>query len=424
MEEVLNRQSLPLRLLVVSQYFWPENFRINELVAELAARGHEVTVLTGEPNYPEGRIFDAYRKAPGDFTSYAGASVLRVPLRPRGQGSVRLVLNYLSFVVWTTLLGPWKLRGRRFDAIFVFQTSPITAALPALLLRRLRRVPLLMWVLDLWPETLSAVGVVRSPRVLGWVGGLVRFIYRRCDLILAQSRAFFPNIAHWAGDASRIRYFPNWVEAVFETGAHGGEPAAELLPYRDTFNVMFAGNIGAAQDFPAILDAAERLRDQAALRWLVVGDGRAADDVRAEIARRGLEGCVVLLGRHPVERMPSFFRGASALLVSLRAEPIFGMTIPGKVQSYLAAGLPLLGMLDGEGARVIEEAGAGLVCPAGRGDELADRVLHLMSLTAEERARMGERGRAYCLREFDRATLTASLEAWIETLTGSGKPAR
>lgn len=197
-----------MRLLVVSQYFWPETFRINDLVGELAARGHEVVVLTGEPNYPEGKVLPAYRQNPRLFSHHAGAPILRVPVLPRGQGSMRLVLNYLSFVVSASLLGPWRLRGRSFDAILVFQTSPITAALPAIALRRLKRAPLLMWVLDLWPETLEAVGVVRSPRILALIGKLVAFIYRRCDRILAQSRAFFENIAHWARSDTRIRYFP------------------------------------------------------------------------------------------------------------------------------------------------------------------------------------------------------------------------
>ena len=405
-----------MRLLVVSQYFWPEVFRINEVVAELVARGHEVTVLTGRPNYPGGSVFKEYERDPSRFVRYAGAEVVRVPLRPRGRGSVSLVLNYLSFVVWGVLTGPWRLRGRRFDAIFMFQTSPITSALPALLLRRIKRAPLLMWVLDLWPETLAAVGAVRSPLLLGWVGVLVASIYKRCDRILAQSRAFYPNIERWSGDATRIRYFPAWAEAAFDQDLKGVEPAPEVAPYAGTFNVMFAGNIGEAQDFPAILDAAQSLKHRPDIRWLIVGDGRAAAGVRDEIARRGLEECVVMLGRHPLERMPSFFRGASALLVSLKADPVFAMTIPGKVQSYLATGLPLLGMLDGEGARVIADARAGLVCAAGDGRALALRVEQLVALSPDARSAMGASGRAYCQREFDRVALLGSLESWIAEL--------
>lgn len=402
-----------MRLLVVSQYFWPENFRINELVAALVARGHTVTVLTGRPNYPDGRIFDEFRRDPTQFSSYAGAHIVRIPLRPRGQGGIRLALNYLSFVAWGCLLGPWRLRGQHFDAIFVFEISPITVAIPALLLRRIKRVPLLMWVLDLWPETLSAVGTVRSARILGWVGRLVAFIYRRCDRILAQSQAFFPNIERWSGDGTRMRYFPAWAEAVFDESLDQIEPAPELASSRGRFNVMFAGNLGEAQDLPAILDAAKYLAHRSDIRWLIVGDGRAAGNMRAAIEKLGLQDQIMMLGRHPLERMPSFFRAADALLVSLKAEPIFNMTIPGKVQTYLATGIPLLGMLDGEGARVIIESGAGFVCRAGDGAALANLVEHLAGLSVEERKAMGLRGRTYCRREFDRNMLVGRLEQWL-----------
>lgn len=405
-----------MRLLVVSQYFWPEPFRVNDLVSELARRGHEVTVLTGTPNYPEGRTYPDFSQDPGRFAAYAGAEVIRVPLVPRGKSSVRLALNYLSFVVTGLTLGLWRLRGRHFDAIVVVQLSPVTAALPGLALRRLKRAPLLMWVLDLWPDSLAAVGVLRSPRALAWVGKLVGFIYKRCDRVLVQSRAFVSNVQRYAGDTSRVRYFPGWAEPIFEGPLAEVEAAPEVLPYTASFNVLFAGNIGDAQDFPAILDAAYALRDEPNLRWLIVGDGRAAPWVRSEIVRRGLEHNVVMLGRHPIERMPSFFRAASALLVSLKSDPIFAMTIPGKVQSYLATGLPIVAMMDGEGAAVIEQAGAGVVCEAGAGAMLAERVLALKQMPASERAAMGERGQRYCEREFSRAGSMSALEAWAAEL--------
>jgi glycosyltransferase involved in cell wall biosynthesis len=403
-------------VLVVSQYFWPETFRVNDVVAELRDKGHRVTVLTGRPNYPDGNVFADFAAAPDRFALFHGAEVLRVPLRPRGNGSLRLVLNYWSFVLWGCTLGPWLLRRRKFDAIFVFETSPITSVLPAILLRRFKRVPLLLWVLDLWPDTLSAVGVVRSPRVLGWVGLLVRFIYRRCDRILVQSRAFEPNIARWAGDGSRTLYFPAWAEETFDRSAATLTPAPEVEKFRSTFNVMFAGNLGDAQDFPTVLRAAERLRHRTDIHWLVVGDGRAAASIRAEIAQRGLTEQVTLLGRHPIERMPSFFRGAQALLVTLRDEPIFALTIPGKVQSYLASGIPIIAMLNGEGSRVIDEAGAGLTCPAGDAAGLANCVERLAGLPAAARDAMGQSGREYCAREFDRRTLMSRLEHWLTTV--------
>lgn len=402
-----------MRILIVSQYFWPENFRINDLVDELSRRGHDITVLTGRPNYPEGRVFPAYRANPQGYAKRGEVPVIRVPMLARGSSSIQLLLNYLSFAISATVLGMWKLRGRRFDAIFVFQISPITAALPAIALRRLKRAPLLMWVLDLWPDTLEAVGVVRSPRLLGLVGQLVRFVYDRCDRILVQSRAFTDKVAVLARGAERIRYFPGWAESLFIDGGTAPAPAPELAAYTNDFKILFAGNIGEAQDFPAIIDAADALRDMPNVRWLIVGDGRAAAQVREEIARRGLQDRIVLLGRFPLERMPSFFAGADALLVTLRKEPIWSMTIPGKVQSYLAAGKPLLAMLDGEGSRVIEEAGAGLVAPAGDGRALAERVRRLMALGEDERRAMGHSGASYGHREFGRQQMVDALESWI-----------
>lgn len=403
-----------MRVLVVSQYFWPEVFRVNEIVSELSARGHQVTVLTGRPNYPDGTVFKDYTASPDDFVRYHGADIIRLPLRPRGKGSLRLLLNYWSFVFWGCTLGPWLLRSRRFDAIFCFETSPITSALPAVLLRRIKGAPLLLWVLDLWPDTLAAVGMVRSERGLNAVGTLVRFIYRRCDLILAQSRGFFAAIERWSGAPEKSRYFPQWAEGTFDADLAAVTPAPELAPHANAFNIMFAGNIGDAQDFPALLDAAESLRDRLDIHWLIVGDGRQAEWVRGEIERRGLQSTVFMLGRYPLERMPEFFRGADALLVSLKPEAIFAMTIPGKVQAYLAAGRPLLAMLDGEGARVITESGAGLVAPAGDAQTLSDRVLDLVQTSPAARESMGRLGQAYCRREFDRHTLISQLENWLD----------
>ena len=402
-----------MKILVVSQYFWPETFRVNEIVSELTGRGHELTVLTGRPNYPQGVLDPDFAADPSRFARYAGADVLRVPLRPRGRGSLRLLLNYWSFVFWGCLMGPWLLRGRQFDAVFVFETSPITSALPAILLKWIKRAPLSMWVLDLWPDTLQAVGMVKTERQLKAVGLLCRFIYRRCDLILGQSRAFIDPIRRWAGTTDRFRYFPQWSEEIFDKPANHTVPAEEVIALGPAFNVVFAGNIGDAQDFPSLLDAAQLTRERKDIRWIIVGDGRAAPQVRADIARLGLSDTVLMLGRHPVERMPAFFAAADALLVSLKADPIFAMTIPGKVQSYLAAGKPLLGMLDGEGARVIRESGAGFVAASGDAADLARQAIAMADLSEEQRANMGAAGRRYGEANFDRTTLINQLETWL-----------
>jgi len=404
-----------VHLLVVTQYFWPENFRINDFVAEMVQRGHQVTVLTGLPNYPDGEIFSEYSNDCAQFSNFQGAEIFRVPMMPRGKGGLRLVLNYLSFAISASLLGPWKLRKLKFDVILAYEPSPITVGLPAVLMRKIKKAPLVFWVLDLWPETLQAIGVVKSNFILRAVGQLVSFIYRRCDLILAQSKSFISQIQTYAGNDSKIVYFPNWAESVFTSQVI--EPATEITSLADDFIIMFAGNIGDAQDFPSILSAAENLKAHSQVKWLIVGDGRMAQWVADEIKRRDLQGCVVMLGRHPVERMPSFYMHADALLVSLKDEPIFSMTIPGKLQSYLAAGIPVLAMLNGEGAAVVKNANAGFSCAAGDASALSDAVLKLVNMSSDERDVMGRNGLYVTLREFDRNTLITQLEFWMTNLT-------
>ncbi len=398
-----------MRLLVVSQYFWPENFRINDLVAELVQRGHEVTVLTGLPNYPDGAVFEAYRQAPNAFAEYAGAKIERVPIISRGRSSLQLVANYLSFFVSASVVGAWRLRSCQFDAVFVCQLSPVTIALPGIMLARLKRLPMAMWILDLWPETLQAVGAIKSPRVLNALGWVIGKIYRQCSLILVQSHGFMAKVRARVEAQTQVRYWPNWAEDGF---VHQTPPdfAPEVARAEGSFTVMFAGNVGEAQDFPAILEAAQFLRDVANVRWVIVGQGRMSGWVVAQVKARGLDECVFLPGSFPLERMPSFYRHASALLVSLKDEPIFSMTIPGKVQSYLASGLPLLGMLNGEGRQLILENQVGECVPAGDSRGLADAVLRMCSLSSQALGHLGANARALYERDFQRDKVIDHLE--------------
>ena len=403
-----------MRILVISHYFWPENFRINDLATEFASRGHEVTVLTGYPNYPSGEIFHEFRQTPENFSQFGAVRVVRVPLLPRGKGGAQLIMNYVSFAASATLIGAWRLRNKTYDVIFVFEPSPITVGLPAVFLRYLKRAPVAFWVLDIWPETLEAVGAVRSKSILKMVGKLVSFIYKRCDLILAQSRSFIPQILKHCEKEGRVEYFPSWSDAIFDFDSVTAAP--EVHKDSGFFDIMFAGNIGEAQDFPAIIDAAARLKENKNIRWLIVGDGRASEWVQSEIQKRGLEQRVFMLGRYPVERMPSFYKCADALLVSLRDEPIFSMTIPGKLQSYLAAGIPILAMLNGEGAEIVQKSGAGLACLAGNPGALAEAALTLSRMTEEERKTMGARGIELSKTEFDRDHLISRLLSWFDNL--------
>ena len=403
-----------MQLLIVSQYFWPENFRINDLAIELVSRGHVVTVLTGLPNYPSGQIFEEYLAHSDKFSSHKGVRILRVPLLPRGNGALRLLLNYLSFAISACVLGPWCLRGQKFDVVFTCQLSPVTVGLPGAFLAWIKNAPMVMWVLDLWPDTLKAIGVIKSSRLLAYVGLCVAFIYRRCDLILAQSRSFIPKIQSLAGPSIPVEYFPSWAEDVFK--AEALKPAPEVPVKDGVFNVMFAGNVGEAQDFECILSAASLLKKHAYIRWLIVGDGRMSAWVQAEIKSRGLAECFHLLGRHPVERMPEFFSQADAMLVTLADREIFSMTIPGKLQSYLAAGMPIIAALNGEGADVVRSANAGFICEAGNAEGLAEIVLKMANLPLSERQVMGKNGFEYSNREFDRRMVVDMAEKHISGL--------
>lgn len=401
-----------MHILIVTQYFWPENFRINDLALGLHGRGHKVTVLTGAPNYPDGLFFKGY----GCFNrqqDYQGVKVIRVPLIPRGKGGgVQLALNYLSFAVSASIVGPLLCRGA-FDQIFVFEPSPITVGIPALFLKKIKSAPVLFWVQDLWPESLSAAGAVNSKAVLDLVSRMVRFIYQRCDRILIQATSFIGSIQQLGGEKDRILYFPNSAESLFTAPSSVSTP---IPPLPGGFKVMFAGNIGAAQDFETIIDAAEKLQCHKDIQWIIIGDGRMRGWAEAEVKNRGLSNKVHFLGRYPLEAMPAFFSHADALLVALKKEPIFALTIPSKIQSYLACGRPVIAALDGEGANIIEEAGAGFTCPGGAPDALARVVLKMSEMPKPEREQMGRNGRAYYEANFDREMLLDRLEGWMKKL--------
>jgi colanic acid biosynthesis glycosyl transferase WcaI len=403
-----------MRLLIVTQYFWPEEFRINDLALELARRGHEVTVLTGVPNYPSGKPPRAYVDDPSAFARYGDVPVLRVPMMTRGAGGgLALALNYLSFAASGVIIGLWKLRGSKFDCGLVFQTSPVTAALPMIAVKWLTGTPMLMWVQDIWPDSLAAAGGMRAPTVLGAVGALTAFIYRRCHRILIQSRAFDGKVRALAGERARIDYLPNWADPALAGGLDGVDPAPEVAASPDRFTILFAGNVGEAQDLEAVVHAAELSRDDPRLRWVIVGDGRALAGTRAAVEAAGLGDRVTFLGRFPAARMPEFFQVADALLVSLKPEPIFALTIPSKLQSYMAAGRPILAMLDGEGRRVVDEAGAGLSVAAGDAAGLAAAARSLSACAPDDLRAMGQAGLAYARGQFDRDALVMRLEGWM-----------
>ena len=398
-----------MKLLLVTQYFWPEQFILNDLVRHIASRGHSVTVLTGKPNYPGGTVFPGYSEAGLQVEKFGdGVEILRVPLRARRAGGAKnLFLNFVSFA-WSGLRYFRKLLdGRDYDAILVF-ASPITAAVPAIPLKWRRNAYLALWIQDLWPESLSATGFVRNRVLLTVAGWLGRAVYAFADVVFIQSHAFREPVARYAS-SRKIVYYPNSVDVTTASDRPHEPLPAELVQTLDAnFCVIFAGNLGTAQAVETLVGAAAELRDLADCRVVLVGSGSMLEWIREKKSALGLDN-LILAGRFPMSAMPEIYRRADGLIVSLKNQEIFAYTIPSKVQAYLAAGKPIIAALNGEGARVVSDAGAGLVCPAEDAAGLAQRIRTLYAMPESERASMGAAGYAYFLEHFEMGRQTERL---------------
>lgn len=400
-----------MNVLIVCQYFYPEEFKVNDVAEELVKKGYNVTVITGKPNYPTGKLFDGYKCLGIQFENYKGARVIRLPLITRGNGGgIRLALNYVSFL----LTGSFYVLTHKmdFDKILCFQLSPISMAYPAIIAKKKSKACLSLWVQDLWPESVFAAGQVK--RGLAGLANtvltkMVRSIYKACDTIFIQSPRFSESILAKGNFKDKLVFAPNWAEDVF-CQMEVKENNVELkLP--NGFNVMFAGNIGEAQDFDNIINAANLLKGYIDIHWVVVGDGRKRVEAEQRVRELCLENNVHFLGRHPVKMMPSYFKYADAMLVTLRDEFIFSLTIPSKVQAYMASGKPILTMLTGVGNEIIEEANCGFIADSGDFRTLAKNVLRMYQLSPSERKLLGKNATDYYDAHFRKLSV-------IETLIG------
>ncbi len=391
-----------LRILLVSQYFWPESFIINDLVKTLVSQGHTVEVLTGKPNYPDGRVFEGYTTdGCMDEPFDEGVIIHRVPLHPRGSGGAKnLLRNYFSFVFNGLKYFHRAVKGRSFDVVFVFAPSPIIQVIPAIYLKFKMKVHLALWVQDLWPESLKATGFVRNPLILSAIGLMVRGLYSLTDTLLIQSRAFHEPVSRYACP-EKIIYYPNsHQDSPHQINTETQIPQAVLDMMAKHFCLVFAGNLGTAQSLETLVQAAEKLKHLSEVKLVVVGSGSMEEWLKQQVISKGLDN-LVLVGRFPSAEMPQFFSRADGLLVTLKKEEIFAYTIPSKIQAYLAAGRPIIAVLDGEGAKVVTEAGAGLTCPAEDYAGLANCIEQLYKMPASERDKLGAAGRSYYLEYFE-----------------------
>jgi len=377
-----------VRILFLTQWFQPEpTFKGLAFAKALQALGHDVEVLTGFPNYPGGKVYGGYRIRAVQREVMDGVPVTRGLLYPsHDQSAFRRILNYCSFAASSTLLA---LTLRRPDVVYVY-TPPMTAAAGAVALRLFRRVPFVVDVQDLWPDTLAATGMVRHGWMMRAVGAWTNFVFRRSSQVVVLSPGFKRTLEA-RGIGRPITVIPNWAPPeITDQAQHLPAPAA-----RDGFNVVFAGNMGHAQALGVVVETAKRLaREAPDVRFTLVGGGLGRDPLRTAAEAAGLDNISFPPARHPSE-MGIVFADADALLVHLRDDPLFAITIPSKTQAYLAVGRPILMGARGDAAAVVEEAGAGFAFQPEDADALADAVLRLRALPAEARAAMGRAGAAY-----------------------------
>ena len=394
-----------MRILIVSQYFWPENFRINDICLGLKDRGHSVTVLTGIPNYPKGDIYDGYinKNLTEDWN---GIKIYRSKLVTRGKGGgIRLFLNYISFAIFASFRSFWI--KEKFDRILVFEPSPITVGIPAIVLKYLKKASISFWVQDLWPASLNAAGGVSNKFVLSFFNMLTKFIYHESKYILIQSLAFKEYILKQGVNENKIRYVPNSTEEFYFPKK--SDKYQDFMP--KGFKILFAGNLGEAQSLLTLVEAAKKLvANGLFINWILIGEGRNKVILEKKVAEYDLENYVHFLGKFPASEMADFFSCADALYVSLKDDYIFSLTIPSKVQSYLACGKPIIASLNGEGARIVEESGAGFSSIADDPNELVEIVTKMYNLKKEERDLMGLRGLEYFEREFKRSIVLDKIE--------------
>lgn len=397
-----------MRILILTQWYPPEPaILLQELAQSLESRGHKVVVLTGFPNYPSGELYPGYHLRLHQREILSGVPVIRVPLYPdHSRSGTRRILNYVSFALSSAIIGPWI--TPRADVVFVYH-PPLTIGLPAYVLKRLWRVPFVYQVQDMWPETLRATGMLSNRSLLELVGRFAQFVYSKADEILVISPGFRENLIAKGVPAKKIHVISNWVE--LEDGPMP-EPDADLaakLGLAERFNVMFAGNIGQAQGLETVIEAAAMLTALPDIQFVFVGDGIALPRLEHAVRDKGLHN-VRFLGRYPQQAMSSLYALADVLLVHLKDEPLFEITIPHKILTYLGTGKPILAAVAGDAAALIVEAEAGIACPPENPQALCMAVKDFYFMPAEVRRKMGIHGLQAAHTDYSRDFLVSKIE--------------
>jgi colanic acid biosynthesis glycosyl transferase WcaI len=408
-----------MRISILSQWYLPEPADLlHELACDLQELGHDIQIITGFPNYPSGRLYPGYHLRPWMRERIDGVDLLRLPLYPdHSRSGFKRAANYLSFALSTSVAGPFL--ARRPDVIFVYH-PPLTVGLPAWVLSRFWRVPFVYQVQDMWPETLQATGMLSNGRVLRGIDRLARFVYRKAAAVCVISPGFKVTLVEKGVPTDKIFVVSNWVDRKVYYPANVDMSMAEELGLAGKFIVMFAGNMGEAQRLQTVIDAAGKLSSLKEVEFVLVGDGIALGELNEETRRRGLKN-VRFLGRYPAEAMPGLYALADVLLVHLKNDPLFEITIPHKIFSYMASGKPILAAVQGDAANVITSAGAGITCPPEDAEALACAVHELYEMPAPEREAMARSGLRAAQEEYSREVLVSQIASLLSSLVEPGK---
>jgi glycosyltransferase involved in cell wall biosynthesis len=405
-------------ILIVSSLYNPEIIRVNDLVDYLIQKNNKVTVLCSIPNYPQGKYYKNYGIFKKRYEKIDNLKIVRVLVYPRKNGSkINLFLNYLSFIIFS-IIPAIILSFQKFDLVFVNQLSPITVAIPGIIVKKIKRIPMIMWVTDLWPESIKDAGNLKSDFIPNLILPIVRYIYRNCDQILVTSKGFISSINQKI-KYKEITYVPQWGEEIF-TKKNNDDFIYEPMEKIKDFKILFAGNIGIAQDIDSVISAINAIKDYK-VHLVILGDGRAKKDVMKKIKAMNLESKVSLFGSFPLEAMPYFFNKADALLISLKKSDIFSRTIPGKTQAYMPSGKPILTNADGEISRIINEAQCGLTANSGDYKTLSKNIIKLSNQSQFELKSMGDNGKKYYKNNFNREKILNNFEEIIHNTIDNKK---
>jgi len=397
-----------MKILLLTQWYPPEpGVLLQELAQTLQAKSHDVTVLTGFPNYPSGNLYPGYRLRLYQREMLAGVPVIRVPLYlDHSLSSIKRVLNYVSFAFSSSILGFWL--APRPDVIFVYH-PPLTIGISAWILSRLWGIQFVYQIQDMWPETLSATGMIKSGHLLSMTGRFAQWVYSKAHSILAISPGFKKNLIDKGVSAEKVWVISNWMQNDVSERTDPDEKLAQGLGLAGRFNIIFAGNIGEAQGLETVLEAAKLLKGHPEVQFVFVGDGTALPRLEKKAGDQLITN-VRFLGRFPHDAMPGLYALADVLLVHLNDDPLFRITIPHKILNYMASGKPILAALAGDGADLVTAAGAGISCPPGKQEAMAVAVRDFLRMSAEERKAMGERGLQTIRTRFNREVLIAKIE--------------